>query len=192
MLGAVFSVRLVQWLYKSSLLVNFACSPPNGNIKISPYTNVTLSFDSDFDFWLDHPFHGGYRRGRPTCRKKRAPYMKKKESNCHPDPSSRQRGRHIWRRKNVIVTQRNIKSGHLLRRGPDTKTNWPTDRRSKLSALIVTSQFQVLLVIILLRIEYLSIGAVPYFETEKYYFLYVITFTITNLFTTQFFLYKWP
>jgi hypothetical protein len=27
-------------------------------LKISPYTNVTLTFD--FDFGLDHPVHGGY------------------------------------------------------------------------------------------------------------------------------------
>jgi hypothetical protein len=40
------------------------------------------------------------------------------------DPSSRQRGRPTWR-KNEIVTQRNLKSG------PDTKTNWQTDRRSQ-------------------------------------------------------------
>jgi hypothetical protein len=34
------------------------CSPPHANIKISPYANVTLTFD--FDFGLDHPVHGGY------------------------------------------------------------------------------------------------------------------------------------
>jgi hypothetical protein len=47
------------------------------------------------------------------------------------DPSSRQRGRPTWRRKKLIVTQRNLKSGHLPQRGPETKTNWPTGRRSQ-------------------------------------------------------------
>jgi hypothetical protein len=47
------------------------------------------------------------------------------------DPSSRQRGHPTWRRKNVIVEQRKLKSGHGLQRGPDSKANWPTDRRSQ-------------------------------------------------------------
>jgi hypothetical protein len=46
------------------------------------------------------------------------------------DPSSRQRGRFTWRRKKVTVSQRNL-SVHLSQRGPDTKTNWSTDRRSQ-------------------------------------------------------------
>jgi hypothetical protein len=44
---------------------------------------------------------------RPVLSSERAPYMKKK----------------------VIVTQINVTSGHLLQKGQDTKTNWPTDRR---------------------------------------------------------------
>jgi hypothetical protein len=31
---------------------------PMATLKISPYTNMTLTFD--FDFGLDHPVHGGY------------------------------------------------------------------------------------------------------------------------------------
>jgi hypothetical protein len=31
---------------------------PMITLKVSAYTNVTLTFD--FDFWLDHPVHGGY------------------------------------------------------------------------------------------------------------------------------------
>jgi hypothetical protein len=46
------------------------------------------------------------------------------------DPSSRQRGRPTWKIKKVIVTQINVTSGHGLQKGKDTKTNWPTDRRS--------------------------------------------------------------
>jgi hypothetical protein len=46
------------------------------------------------------------------------------------DSSSHQRGRPTWKNK-VIVTQRNITSGHSLQKGHDTKTNWPTDRRSQ-------------------------------------------------------------
>jgi hypothetical protein len=34
-------------------------------------------------------------------------------------------------KKKEIVTQRNVKSSHLLQKGPDTKTNWPTERRSQ-------------------------------------------------------------
>jgi hypothetical protein len=33
--------------------------------------------------------------------------------------------------KEVIVTQINVTSGHLLQKGEDTKTNWPTDCRSQ-------------------------------------------------------------
>jgi hypothetical protein len=47
------------------------------------------------------------------------------------DLASRQIGRPTWKRKKVIATQRNVKSGHLLQRGTDTKMNWPTDRRSQ-------------------------------------------------------------
>jgi hypothetical protein len=50
---------------------------PMVTLKISPYTNVTLTFD--FDYGLDHPVHGRY---------------------------------------------------------PDTKTNWPTDRRSHWTCVI--------------------------------------------------------
>jgi hypothetical protein len=32
--------------------------------------------------------------------------------------------------KKLIVTQINVTSDHLLQEGQDTKTNWPTDRRS--------------------------------------------------------------
>jgi hypothetical protein len=34
-------------------------------------------------------------------------------------------------KKKVLVRQRKLKSGHWPQRGPDTKTNWPTDRRSQ-------------------------------------------------------------
>jgi hypothetical protein len=47
------------------------------------------------------------------------------------DPSSCQRGRPTWKLKKVIVPQINVTSGHLLQKGQDTKTNWPTDRRSQ-------------------------------------------------------------
>jgi hypothetical protein len=46
------------------------------------------------------------------------------------DPSSRQRGRPTWKIKKVIATQINVTTGHLLQKVQDTKTNWPTDRRS--------------------------------------------------------------
>jgi hypothetical protein len=47
---------------------------------------------------------------RPVLSSEKAPYMKTKK---------------------VVVTQRNVKSGHLPQRGRDTKTNWPTDRLSQ-------------------------------------------------------------
>jgi hypothetical protein len=33
--------------------------------------------------------------------------------------------------KKEIVKQREIKSGHVPQKGPDTMTNWPTDFRSQ-------------------------------------------------------------
>jgi hypothetical protein len=42
---------------------------PTVTLKISPYTNMTLTFD--FDFGLDHSVHGGYGRGSPTLRRKK-------------------------------------------------------------------------------------------------------------------------
>jgi hypothetical protein len=41
---------------------------PMVTLKISSYTNVTLTFD--FDFRLDHSVHGGYGWGSPTPRRK--------------------------------------------------------------------------------------------------------------------------
>jgi hypothetical protein len=43
--------EMLSWYPNSTL----HCSLPNSNIKISPYTNVTLTFH----FELDHPVHGG-------------------------------------------------------------------------------------------------------------------------------------
>jgi hypothetical protein len=44
---------------------------PMVTLKISPCTNVTLTFNFDFDFRLDHPVHGGYGRGCPTPRRQK-------------------------------------------------------------------------------------------------------------------------
>jgi hypothetical protein len=52
------------------------------------------------------------------------------------DPSTRQRGSPTWKKK-VIVTQRNVKFGHLLQRGPDTKMNWPIDRWSQYNLILI-------------------------------------------------------
>jgi hypothetical protein len=125
-------------------------------LNISPYTNVTLTFD--FEFGLDHPVHGWYGWESPTQRRKKVIAKQRKLKLRGPtprrtdrltvgrditwtwtfvialqiaDPSSRQRGLSTWRRNKVIATQRKVKSGHLLERGPDTKTNWPTDRQSQ-------------------------------------------------------------
>jgi hypothetical protein len=128
---------------------------PMVTLKSLPCTNVTWT--SDFDIGLDHPVHSGYGWGSPIPRRRsncetkklksgygphwrpstrtnwptdrrsqcnlkvlhctpnylpvlsseRAPYMKNEKSNCHSN-----------------------KSGHLLQKGQDTKTNWPTDCRS--------------------------------------------------------------
>jgi hypothetical protein len=110
---------------------------PMVTLQISPYTNFTSSFD--FDFGLDHPVHGGYGWGRHTWRRKKvideladwpsvAIYL---TLICVVAlqityPSSRQRRHLTWRRK-TFVTQSNVKSGHLLQRRPNTKTNWSTD-----------------------------------------------------------------
>jgi hypothetical protein len=42
---------------------------PMVTLKISPYTNVALTFD--FDFGLDHLVHGGYGSGNPTQKRKK-------------------------------------------------------------------------------------------------------------------------
>jgi hypothetical protein len=42
---------------------------PMVTLKISPYTNITLTFD--FDFGLDYPVHGRYGRGSPTSKRKK-------------------------------------------------------------------------------------------------------------------------
>jgi hypothetical protein len=58
------------------------------------------------------------------------------------DPSYRQRGRPAWRRKKVTVTQINVNSGHLLQKGPDTKTNWPSDRQSQYKLDLIMWDFK--------------------------------------------------
>jgi hypothetical protein len=104
------------------------------SLKISPYGNF------DFDFGLDHPVHGGYGWGDMALQvggvsDETVIYMR--DSNqCVialqiTNPSSRQRGRLTRRRKKAIVKERNLKSDYLPQRGPNTKTNWPTDRRSQ-------------------------------------------------------------
>jgi hypothetical protein len=65
---------------------------PIVTLKISPYTNVTLTFD--FDFGLDHLHRGRYG-------------------------------------EKLNFQIKKLKSGHGPHRGPGTKTNWPTDRRSQ-------------------------------------------------------------
>jgi hypothetical protein len=42
---------------------------PMVTLQISPYTNVTLTFDVNFG--LDHPIRGGYGRAGPTPRRKK-------------------------------------------------------------------------------------------------------------------------
>jgi hypothetical protein len=55
------------------------------------------------------------------------------------DQSSCQRGRPAWRRKRVIVIQKNFKIRSCAPKGkPDTKANWPADRRSQ-NELYLTS-----------------------------------------------------
>jgi hypothetical protein len=128
---------------------------PMVTLKISPCTRVTLTFD--FDFGLDQPAQGGYGWGSLTPRRRSNCQTKKlKYGGPAPertarqtvgrtvtwnltciialqitDPSSRQRGRPTWKIKKVIVTQINLIYSHLLQEGQDTKTNWPTDRRSQ-------------------------------------------------------------
>jgi hypothetical protein len=56
---------------------------PMVTLKISPWTNVTLSFD--FDFGLDHPVHGGYGWASPTSRRWSNCQTKKLKSNWPTD-----------------------------------------------------------------------------------------------------------
>jgi hypothetical protein len=60
---------------------------------------------------------------RPVLSSEREPYMKKKESNYH---------------------SKKLKFDHLSQKGPDTKTNWPTDRRSQIKFNFKTSSPQLI------------------------------------------------
>jgi hypothetical protein len=55
-------------------------------LKISPCTNVTLTFD--FDFELDHPVHWGYGWGSPTPRR-RSKCQTKKLKSGYGGPSTK-------------------------------------------------------------------------------------------------------
>jgi hypothetical protein len=55
---------------------------PMVTLNISPYTNVTFTFD--FDFGLDHPVHGGYGSGSPTPRRRSNCQTKKLKSGHRP------------------------------------------------------------------------------------------------------------
>jgi hypothetical protein len=137
-------------------------------LKISPYTNVTLTFD--FDFGLDHPVHGGYGWGSPTPRRWSNCQTKKLKSGygphwrpgtktnwptdcrsqcnlklnlCHCTANYRpvlssERAPYM-KIKNVIVTQINVTSGYLLQKGQDTKT--PADWLSVVMWLWLIKQF---------------------------------------------------
>jgi hypothetical protein len=45
-------------------------------LQISPYTNMTSTFN--FDLGLDHPVHGEYGWGRPTWRRKKVTAKQRK------------------------------------------------------------------------------------------------------------------
>jgi hypothetical protein len=131
---------------------------PMVTLTILLYTNVTLNFDFGLDHPVQGGYgwgHPAWKRKKVIVRQRklksghgpyRGPDTKMNWPTDHwaqynltwtgvielqiTDPSSRQRGRPTWRRKNVIVTQRNVKCGHLLQREPDTKTNCPTVGRN--------------------------------------------------------------
>jgi hypothetical protein len=52
--------QMLTWYPNSTLhcMLPMQPPPPVVTFQISPYTNVTLTFD--LDFGLDHPVHGGY------------------------------------------------------------------------------------------------------------------------------------
>jgi hypothetical protein len=98
---------------------------------------VTSSFDFDFDFGL---FVGDLGVGLQVGEVSDEPVIYVYGS-CGTvmcmillqitDPSSHQRECPTSRRNKVFVMQRNLKSGHLPQKGPDTKMNWLTDCRSQ-------------------------------------------------------------
>jgi hypothetical protein len=106
-------------------------------LKISPYTNVTLTFD--FDFGLEHPDHGWIWV--------REPYTEKKERNCqtkklksgheqHRGPAPRQTGRQTvdcsitWSWTCVIALQ--ITNPSSRQRGRPTSTNSQLSKNNQL------------------------------------------------------------
>jgi hypothetical protein len=144
---------------------------PVATLKISPYINVTLTFD--FDFGLDHPVHGGYVCVRTTLKRKTVIVKQRKLKSGHGHhwgagtktnwlTDRRSQFNLNWnlrhctanyrpvlsserapymKRKKVIVTQRNVTSSHPLQKGHGTKTNWPTDRRSQYNLNLNTLDF---------------------------------------------------
>jgi hypothetical protein len=98
-------------------------------IEISLYINVTLTFD----FRLDHPVHGGYGWGDLVLQVGGVSDETVKFGNgpCYGAtanyPFSYQSEHPTWRGKKVIAKQRKLKSCHEPHKGPNTKTNWPTD-----------------------------------------------------------------
>jgi hypothetical protein len=103
---------------------------PMVTLKISPCTNVTLTFD--FDFGLDHSVHG-WRPGTKTnwLTDHRSQYTSNLKLNLRHCTAnyravlSSERAPYMKKQKEVIVTQINVASGHPLQKGHDTKTNWP-------------------------------------------------------------------
>jgi hypothetical protein len=134
-------------------------------LKILPYTNVTLTFGWITLFMGDmgegalhreerkviveqrklKPGHGPHwghstKMNWPTDR--RSQYnlsLRHCTANCKPALSSE---RVPYMKKKEIVTQRNVTSGHPLQKGHDTKTNWPTDRRSQYNLNLITNAWR--------------------------------------------------
>jgi hypothetical protein len=83
---------------------------PIVTLKISPCTNMTLTFD--FGFGLDHPVHGGYGWGSPALRRRSNCQTKKLNSGYGPLG-----GRHqdeLADRPSVIMWLRSSRSTVLL------------------------------------------------------------------------------
>jgi hypothetical protein len=74
---------MLSWYPNSTLHFHAShAALPTVTLKISPCTNVTLTFD--FDLGLDHPVHGRYGWGGPTPRKRNNCQTKKLKSGYGP------------------------------------------------------------------------------------------------------------
>jgi hypothetical protein len=146
--------QVPEWTWHQGILINWPsvvtwlwlwlAALPMVTLKISPCTNVTLTLGWITLFMRDMGEAALHREDEVTVKqgdtKMNWPINRRSQcnlklnlrhctANYRPVLSS-ERAPYMKTKKEAIVTQINVTSSHLLQKGQDTKTNWPTDRRS--------------------------------------------------------------